>query len=88
MPKEWPTSDRSRPATERTQNGSAISVVHLRLHLLAEEVLHLPAHNKGNALRGNRDIPRPFVFKPPLPTQTRYPAGEALVMRLEVVGRR
>jgi hypothetical protein len=35
---------------------------------------------------GNRDIPRPFVVKPPLATQTAYAAGEALVFDLVLAG--
>lgn len=110
-----------------------LQVCHLRLHLEPECELLLPAHNKGNALRGgfgvafrrlvcvdmrwecaectlrftcayttvfnpflppdadrmtgNRDIPRPFVFKPPLSTQTHFPRGAALVFELVVIGK-
>jgi hypothetical protein len=35
---------------------------------------------------GNRNIPRPFVFKPPLSEQTHYAGGEALVFDLVLVG--
>jgi hypothetical protein len=35
---------------------------------------------------GNQNIPRPFVVKPPLTTQTTYAAGEALVFDLVLVG--
>ncbi|MFN8627993.1 MAG: CRISPR system precrRNA processing endoribonuclease RAMP protein Cas6 [Candidatus Binatia bacterium] len=115
-----------------TAGKPALSLSHLRFHLVAEQPLRLPAHNKGNALRGgfgsafrrlvcvdmrwecvtcslrcrcpytmvfnpfippdapqfsgNRNIPRPFVFKPPLSLQTAYIAGESLVFDLVVVG--
>lgn len=105
---------------------------HLRLQLVPEEPLQLPACNKGNAIRGgfgnafrklvcvdmrwecaqcslrfscpytkvfnpfippdasqfsgNQNIPRPFVFKPPLSTQGRYQRGEPLVFDLILVG--
>jgi hypothetical protein len=105
---------------------------HLLLHLVPEQPLHLPAHNKGNSLRGgfggafrklvcvdlrwecaecslrytcpytkvfnpfvppdaaqftgNQNIPRPFVVKPPLTTQTTYAAGDPLVFDLVLVG--
>jgi hypothetical protein len=111
---------------------AALAVSHLRLHLVPERELQLPAHNKGNSLRGgfgtafrrlvcvdlawecidctlrytcpytkvfnpfippdatqftgNQNIPRPFVVKPPLTTQTEYAAGEPLVFELVVVG--
>ena len=110
-----------------------LSLSHLRFHLLPEQELHLPAHNKGNTLRGgfgnafrklvcvdlrwecaectlrctcpytivfnpfippdalqftgNQNIPRPFVVKPPLATQTRYAPGEPLVFDLVIVGK-
>ena len=35
---------------------------------------------------GNQNIPRPFVIKPPLTTQTEYAAGALLVFELVVVG--
>lgn len=35
---------------------------------------------------GNRNIPRPFVFKPPLSTQTRYTDDDTVVFDLVVVG--
>jgi hypothetical protein len=35
---------------------------------------------------GNQNIPRPFIFKPPLTEQTHYAAGEALVFDLVLVG--
>lgn len=109
-----------------------LTLSHLRLHLSPEQSLHLPAHNKGNSLRGgfggafrklvcvdlrwecaectlrftcpytkvfnpflppdahqfrgNQNIPRPFVFKPPLSEQTTYAAGEPLVFDLVVAG--
>lgn len=109
-----------------------LAVSHLRLRLSPEEPLRLPAHNKGNSLRGgfggafrklvcidlrwecaectlrftcpytkvfnpflppdaqqfrgNQNIPRPFVFKPPLSEQTTYAAGEPLVFDLVVAG--
>ena len=109
-----------------------LSVSHLRLHLLPDSELQLPAYNKGNSLRGgfgsafrrlvcvdlrwqcaecslrytcpytkvfnpfippdavqftgNQNIPRPFVFKPPLTAQTRYAPGEPLVFDLVVIG--
>jgi hypothetical protein len=112
---------------------ATLRVCHLRLHLEPERELLLPAHNKGNTLRGgfgaafrrlvcvdlrwecaecslrftcaytavfnpflppdadrmtgNRDIPRPFVFKPPLSTQTRFAAGGALVFEMVVIGK-
>ena len=111
---------------------TTLAVAHLRLHLLPEEPLHLPAYNKGNSLRGgfggafrklvcvdlrwecaacslrytcpytkvfnpfippdapqfsgNQNIPRPFVVKPPLATQTAYGAGEPLVFDLVLIG--
>ena len=109
-----------------------LSLSHLRLRLVPERELQLPAYNKGNSLRGgfgaafrklvcvdmhwecadcslrytcpytkvfnpfippdapqfsgNQNIPRPFVFKPPLSQQTVYATGEALVFDLVVVG--
>ncbi len=106
---------------------------HLRLHLVPEQLLRLPAHNKGNSLRGgfgsafrklvcvdlrwecatcslrftcpytvvfnpfippdalqfsgNQNIPRPFIFKPPLDTRTHYPPGDALVFEMVLVGK-
>ena len=111
---------------------TALAVSHLRLHLVPEQPLHLPAHNKGNSLRGGfgsafrklvcvdlrwecaecslrytcpytkvfhpfvppdalrlsrmRDIPRPFVFKPPRSTQTHYAAAEPVVFDLVLAG--
>jgi len=111
---------------------AVLSLSHLRLRLVPERELQLPAYNKGNSLRGgfgaafrklvcvdmhwecadctlrytcpytkvfnpfippdapqfsgNQNIPRPFVFKPPLTEQTHYPAGEALVFDLVLVG--
>jgi hypothetical protein len=35
---------------------------------------------------GNQNIPRPFIFKPPLSEQTHYAAGEPLVFDLVLVG--
>lgn len=35
-----------------TAGKPALSLSHLRFHLVAEQPLRLPAHNKGNALRG------------------------------------
>lgn len=110
----------------------AFSIAHLRLHLVPEAELRLPAHNKGNSLRGgfgnafrklvcvdlrwecaecslrfqcpytkvfnpfippdapqftgNQNIPRPFVFKPPLSEQTRYAPDEPLVFELVLIG--
>jgi len=109
-----------------------LSLSHLRLRLVPERELQLPAYNKGNSLRGgfgaafrklvcvdmhwecadcslrytcpytkvfnpfippdapqfsgNQNIPRPFVFKPPLSQQTVYAPGEPLVFDLVVVG--
>lgn len=111
---------------------AVLSLSHLRLRLVPESELQLPAYNKGNSLRGgfgaafrklvcvnmhwecadctlrytcpytkvfnpfippdapqfsgNRNIPRPFVFKPPLSLQTVYAPGEPLVFDLVVVG--
>jgi hypothetical protein len=110
----------------------SLALTHLRLRLIPERGLQLPAYNKGNSLRGgfgaafrklvcvdmhwecadcslrytcpytkvfnpfippdapqfsgNQDIPRPFVFKPPLTEQTHYAAGQALVFDLVLVG--
>ena len=122
--------------TERRSEPPAVSrtftLSHLRLHLVPEQPLHLPAHNKGNSLRGgfggafrklvcvdlrwecaecslrytcpytkvfnpfippdarqfsgNQNIPRPFVVKPPLSTQTTYAAGDPLVFDLVLIG--
>jgi hypothetical protein len=122
--------------TERRSEPRAVSrtftLSHLRLHLVPEQPLHLPAHNKGNSLRGgfgsafrklvcvdltwectqcslrytcpytkvfnpfippdaaqfsgNQNIPRPFVVKPPLTTQTTYAAGDPLVFDLVLIG--
>lgn len=112
---------------------SILAVSHLRFHLQPEQPLQLPAHNKGNSLRGgfgsafrklvcvdlrwecaqctlrfqcpytqvfnpflppdatqftgNANIPRPFVVKPPLSTETCYAPGTAVVFDLVVVGR-
>ena len=112
---------------------TTLALSHLRLHLVPERPLQLPAHNKGNSLRGgfgaafrrlvcidmswecaqcslryscpyttvfnpfippdapqfsgNQNIPRPFIFKPPLSTQTQYAAGEAVVFDLVVAGK-
>lgn len=41
----------------------------------------------SDRLRGNRDIPRPFVFKPPLTTEARFVAGAALVFELVLIGK-
>lgn len=111
---------------------TTLALSHLRLQLLPERELQLPAHNKGNTLRGgfgsafrklvcvdlrwectecslrftcpytkifnpflppdatqftgNQNIPRPFVFKPPLTEQTHYAPGETLVFDLVIVG--
>jgi len=113
-------------------SGGQLSLLHLRLHLVPEAELRLPAYNKGNALRGgfgsafrklvcvdlywecdactlrfacpytkvfnpfippdapqfsgNQNIPRPFVFRPPLSLQTAYTAGKPLVFDLVIVG--
>jgi hypothetical protein len=109
-----------------------IELLHLRFSLVPEQPLRLPAHNKGNSLRGgfgsafrklvcvdlrwecaactlryncpytkvfnpfvppdapqlsrNRNIPRPFVVKPPLSRQTEYGTGEVLAFDLVLVG--
>lgn len=111
---------------------TTLALAQLRLHLVPEQPLRLPAVNKGNSLRGgfgsafrklvcvdlrwncaectlrftcpytkffnpflppdarqlrgNQNIPRPFVFKPPLSEQTTYGTGEALIFDLVVVG--
>jgi hypothetical protein len=110
----------------------SLPLSHLRLYLLPQQPLHLPALNKGNSLRGgfgnafrklvcvdlrwecadcalrsqcpytrvfnpfippdapqfsgNRNIPRPFVVKPPRSEQTRYAIGDALVFDLVLIG--
>ena len=104
----------------------------LRLRLEPRETLKLPAHNKGNTLRGafgtsfrrlvcvpecrtaracplaescpyklifepsppqgadrlskNQDIPRPFVFRPPLDSKTTYQPGETFEFELVLLG--
>jgi hypothetical protein len=111
---------------------ATLGLSHLRLHLVPETLLRLPAHNKGNSLRGgfgsafrklvcvdlrwecaacslrftcpyttvfnpfippdapqfsgNQNIPRPFVFKPPLDENTQYAPGQALIFDLVVIG--
>jgi hypothetical protein len=110
----------------------SLRILHLRVHLLPQQTLRLPAYNKGNALRGgfggafrrlvcvdlrwecgectlryscpytkvfnpfippgatqfsgNRNIPRPFVIKPPLTVQTQFAIGEAIVFDLILIG--
>jgi hypothetical protein len=110
----------------------SLTLSHLRLTIVPEQTLHLPAQNKGNSLRGgfgtafrrlvcvdmswecatctlryqcpytqvfnpfippdapqftgNQNIPRPFVFKPPLTEQTAYRPDEPLVFDLVLVG--
>ncbi len=110
-----------------------LSFQHFRFHLEPKRALQMPAHNKGNVIRGgfgstfrrivchgncrapescdlrfvcpytavfhpfvpegsdkiskNRDIPRPFVIKPPLETKQTYLPGEQLSFDLIVVGR-
>jgi hypothetical protein len=110
-----------------------LSLVHFRFHLEPKSPLHMPAHNKGNVIRGgfgstfrrivchancrepetcelrnvcpytavfqpfvpegsekiskNRDIPRPFVIKPPLETKEEYLSGERLSFDVVLVGK-
>jgi hypothetical protein len=112
---------------------SAFSLHHFRFHLEPKAPLHMPAHNKGNVIRGgfgstfrrivchancrdvetcelrnvcpytavfqpfvpdgsekirlNRDIPRPFVIKPPLETKENYLPGERLSFDVVLVGK-
>jgi len=109
------------------------SLHHFRFHLEPNAPLHMPAFNKGNAIRGgfgnafrrivchagcrepencelrnvcpytavfhpfvpegsekisrNRDIPRPFVIKPPLETKETYLPGERISFDMVLVGR-
>jgi len=109
------------------------SLHQFRFHLEPKATLHMPAHNKGNVIRGgfgstfrrivchancrdpencelrnvcpytavfqpfvpegsekiskNRDIPRPFVIKPPLETKETYLPGERLSFDLVLVGK-
>jgi hypothetical protein len=112
---------------------SKFSIYHFHIHLDPKTVLHMPAYNKGNVIRGgfgsafrrivchascrepescdlrnvcpytavfqpfvpdgsekisrNRDIPRPFVIKPPLETKEIYQPGERLSFDVVLVGK-
>lgn len=110
-----------------------LSLLHFRFQLEPKALLHMPAYNKGNVIRGgfgstfrrivchancrepescelrnvcpytavfhpfvpedsekiskNRDIPRPFVIKPPLETKETYAPGERLSFDLVLIGK-
>jgi hypothetical protein len=116
-----------------SQAAAHFAFLPVRLRIVPQQVLKLPALNKSNTLRGafgiafrrlvcipqcrearlcplgqtcpcriifepapppgaerlskNQDIPRPFIFRPPVSTATTYPPGQSFDFTLNLMGK-
>lgn len=116
-----------------SQAAARFAFLPVRLRIVPQQVLKLPALNKSNTLRGafgiafrrlvcipqcrearrcplgqtcpcriifepapppgaerlskNQDIPRPFIFRPPVSTATTYPPGQSFDFTLNLMGK-